>query len=368
MYLHEHDNWTSFTWDESTILPKLEQVRLAQGRLLGMAASIGFELKADVEVNALSEEVVASSEIEGVRLDPAKVRSSVSRQLGLEPPGSTADTHDVDGAVSVMLDATQNFEQPVTEDRILGWHNALFPTGYSGLRKIHVACYRSETMQVVSGPVGHEKVHFQAVPPEQVAGSMDALLHWLNAPAAADSILRAGIAHLWFLTIHPFDDGNGRIARALAELMLARSDGSPQRFYSMATYILTHRKDYYRKLEQAQRGSSDITGWLDWFLDAVAGSLTHSMKEIEGVIARSAFWHAIDSATLNDRQRKMLHQLHGGFEGKLTASKWAKICKVSPDTALRDINDLIDRGILARSPEGGRSTSYELNDEQENPA
>lgn len=360
MYLHEQHDWTRFAWDDGIVLPRLEHVRFAQGKLHGMAAGIGFELKADAEVVALSDGVVASSEIEGVKLDPSKVRSSVSRQLGLEAPKGAPDTHAVDGAVSVLLDATQNYGEPITEQRLLGWHNALFPTGYSGLRKINVARYRTEAMQVVSGPIGHERVHFEAVGPERVGAAMEELLGWLNEPGAPDSPLRAGIAHLWFLTIHPFDDGNGRIARALTDLLLARSDGNPQRLYSMATFILAHREDYYRQLESAQHGTTDITGWLRWFLDALASTLDQSMVAIGAALARQAFWQGAEGLALNERQRKMLYRLQGGFEGKLTASKWAKICKVSPDTALRDINDLVGKGLLARSPEGGRSTSYRL--------
>lgn len=366
MYLHEHDNWTSFSWDEKVLSPHLETVRLLQGKLLGMTAASGFEVRADAEVRAVTDEVVASSEIEGIRLDPMKVRSSVSRQLGLDA-GTPIDTHDVDGAVSVMMDATQNASQPITKERLLEWHAALFPTGRSGLRKIRAGAFRADAMQVVSGAIGREKVHFEAVDPGRVELAMEELIAWLNSVPTYDPLVKAGIAHLWFLTIHPFDDGNGRIARALTELLLARSDGSQQRYYSMAKHILDHRASYYEALERSQHGTPDVTGWLCWFLCALEESIAQSMTTIEAVRERELFWQSLAGVPLNERQRMMLQKLKGGFEGKLTAAKWAKICKVSPDTALRDINDLVGKGVLTRSAAGGRSTSYELNDEQASP-
>ncbi len=332
----------------------------AQGRLLGMAENLGFDIGVSLEADTLADEIVASSRIEGVSLDAVKVRSSVARQLGIEELGSPADTHDVDGAVSVMIDAVRNFDEPVTAERLFGWHNALFPTGYSGLRKITVARYRTEPMQVVSGPVGREKVHYEAPDPLLIAPLMKDFLQWLNEDESQDPLAKAGTAHLWFLTIHPFDDGNGRVARALTELLLARSDHANRRFYCMADYILKHRSSYYDVLERAQKGASDITRWLLWFLEAVTASARESEGKAKAAIERVRLWESLSGVALNERQRIMLHRLKGDFEGNLTARKWAKICKVSSDTALRDINDLIAKGVLQRASRGGRSTAYVL--------
>ena len=319
---------------------------------------VGFQLEAEMETGALADEIMASSLIEGVELDAAKVRSSVSRQLGLETPGSANDTRDVDGVVSVMLDATKNCHKPLTHERLRGWHNALFPTGYSGLRKIVVARYRERPMSVVSGPIGKEHVHFQAPEADSVGSLMDEFVTWFNADSPEDALVKAGIAHLWFLTVHPFDDGNGRIARALTEMLLARADRSPRRFYSMARHILRHRDGYYAALERAQKGTSDVTEWLDWFLRALTASMEESIEAARRAVERESFWKSLEGVPLNDRQRSMLQKLKGDFEGKLTSSKWAKICKVSTDTALRDINDLVEKGVLEREQGGGRSTSY----------
>ncbi|WP_253904877.1 Fic family protein [Adlercreutzia sp. ZJ473] len=362
MYLYEHADWTHFAWDDATVLPLLGEARFAQGELLGSMSGVGFDVESEVEVQALSGAVVASSKIEGVVLDAQEVRSSVSRQLGLEDFAGAIDTRDVDGSVSIMLDATRCFAEPLSDARLFGWHNALFPTGYSGLRKIRVAQYREGPMQVVSGPIGRERVHFLAPDPDRVPLLMGELVSWVNECDSVEPLLKAGIAHLWFLTVHPFDDGNGRIARALTELLLARSDGSPRRFYSMAQHILAHREEYYRALEHAQKGSPDVTEWLVWFLRALQGSIEQSKRSMGDVLERAAFWRHLEGVPLNERQRVMLVRLKGGFEGKLTASKWAKMCKVSADTALRDINDLVSKGVLVRSKAGGRSVSYALKD------
>ncbi len=360
MLLYEHSHWTDFTWDDTAIVPLLSDVRFAQGRLLGRVADLGFAIGSHLEVDAISSEVVASSRIEGVTLDAKAVRSSVARQLGLEDFDRTVSTHAVDGAVSVMLDATQSFAEPLTFDRLAAWHAALFPTGYSGLHKITVAQWRAATMDIVSGPVGHEKIHYTALDAASVPRLMDELIAWFNESATAP-IVKAAIAHLWFLTIHPFDDGNGRIARVLTEMLLARSDGSPRRFYSMASYILNHRESYYAALEKAQHATSDITEWLSWFLEALLHSLQNGESAVDEVLARSAWWRAVEGVALNERQRLVLQKLLGSFEGKLTTRKWAKLCKVSPDTALRDINDLVAKGLLTRDDAaGGRSTSYKL--------
>ncbi len=360
MLLYEQNHWTEFFWDEQRIAPLLSNVRFAQGRLLGRVSDLGFTIDSDLEVEALSTEVVASSRIEGVALNAQAVRSSVARQLGLEDYDKTLATQSVDGAVAVMLDATQNYSEPLTFDRMAGWHNALFPTGFSGLRKITVARWREAPMHIVSGPVGHERIHYVAPEAADVPRLMNDFIDWFNREDSS-LVIKAAIAHLWFLTIHPFDDGNGRIARILTEMLLARSDGSPRRFYSMAAFILSHRENYYTALENAQHGTPDITEWLCWFLEALLHSLQNSEASIDESLRRSAWWHAIDGVALNDRQRLVLQKLLGHFEGKLTTSKWAKLCKTSTDTALRDINDLIAKGLLVRDETaGGRNTSYKL--------
>ncbi|MBQ9068884.1 MAG: Fic family protein [Eggerthellaceae bacterium] len=360
MYLHERKNWTAFTWDEHAIAPLLGDARFAQGNLLGKLEGIGFDLSREIEVGSLCAEVIASSGIEGVDLDAAKVRSSVARRLGADQFAEDLDTRDVDGVVDMVLDAVENRDHPLSDERLFSWHAALFPAGYSGLRKINVAQYRTTPMEVVSGPFGHERIHFVAPEATSVPGLMADFLTWFNANPSTDLLVKAGLAHLRFLTVHPFEDGNGRIARALTDMLLAQSDGSPRRFYSMARYIEANRNDYYEAVEQAQKGTPDVTQWLTWFLTAVNASIEASGEEFDAVLRRSDFWSSIDSVPLNERQRKVLAVLVGSFEGKLTAKKWAKLCKVSPDTALRDINDLVDKGVLKRDPAGGRSTSYSL--------
>lgn len=360
MYLYERETWTDFQWDDSSILPLLSSVRFSQGELLGRVSELGFSLDEQLQLDATTDEIIASSQIEGIQLDASKVRSSVAKQLNIDQESLEADTHAVDGAVSVLLDATRTSFEPLTVEQLKGWHNALFPTGYSGLHKITVAEFRTGTMRVVSGAIGHEKIHYEAPEASRVPDMIDEYLLWLNE-ANVDPILKAAIAHLWFLTIHPFDDGNGRIARAITERLLVQSDGSPRRFYSVATYILKNRKAYYQAIEQAQKGTPNITAWILWFLEAVKGAIQESDKRITASLKRSAWWKALGDVSLNPRQKKMLKLLLGDFEGKLTTGKWAKICKVSNDTALRDITDLLDKGILVKNKDaGGRSTSYYL--------
>lgn len=362
MYLHEHSNWAEFTWDDSILLPLLSDVRFSQGRLLGKIADLGFSLTAEAELDALTDEIIASSKIEGVVLDTLKVRSSVSKQLGIEAPVPAIDTHDVDGVVDAMFDATRNHDAPLSRDRLYGWHAALFPLGYSGLRKINAGSYRVAGMQVVSGSIGKEKIHYEAPDADQVESLMGEFIARMNEDVTTEPLIKAGYAHLWFLTIHPFDDGNGRVARALTELLLARSDRTARRFYSMAEQILAEREVYYSELERAQKGGSDITQWLFWFLNTLLKSIERSEKKLQDVLDRSLFWQRLEGMPLNGRQRKMIARLKGDFEGKLTASKWAKMCKVSPDTALRDIKDLIDKKVLISDGAGGRSTAYCLVD------
>ncbi len=360
MFIHENDNWTSFRWDTEKLLLQLTNVRHLQGRLLGQMESLGFKLQEEALLSTLTLDIVRSTEIEGEILDKAQVKSSIARKLGLETSGLVDSPRHVDGIVEMMLDATQNYKQALTDERIFSWHAALFPTGYSGMYKIEVATYRKREMQVVSGMIGREKIHYEAPKAERVSGEMKQFLQWIDGAKAIDSILKAAIAHFWFITIHPFDDGNGRIARAITEMLLARSDNSSQRFYSMSNQIMKERKNYYQALERAQRGDSDITQWLEWFLSCLEKALLNSVDALKSVLTKARFWEENAQTTLNDRQRLMLNKVLDGFDGKLTSSKWAKLTKCSQDTAIRDIQDLINKEILRKEEAGGRSTSYEL--------
>ena len=362
-YIYQNNNWTDFTWDEKQISVLLAQVRNLQGRLLGKMSVLGFAFRAEATLEVITLDILKSSEIEGEKLNRAQVRSSIARRLGIEAAGLVPSARNIEGIVEMMLDATQQCELPLTEERLFGWHAALFPTGYSGHYKIDVAHYRKGVVQVVSGALGQEKVHYEAVDAEKVKSEMDTFLQWLNADnGEIDSVMKAAIAHLWFVTIHPFDDGNGRIARAISDLLLARSDESKQRFYSMSAQILKERKKYYAVLGKTQHSTnSDITLWLDWFLNCLKNALHSSEKILESVLHKAMFWNTNAKIPFNDRQKKILNKLlDGDFRGKLQSSKWAKICKCSQDTAIRDIKDLIEKGILQQEQQGGRSTSYEL--------
>jgi len=363
--IHELPDWPQFRWNHEVLAEPLAAVRHHQGRLIGRMEGLGFDLRSEATLLTMTEDVMKSSEIEGEILDRQQVRSSIARRLGMDVGGLAPADRDVEGVVEMMLDATQNYSQELTDERLFGWHSALFPTGRSGMHRITVAAWRNDRsgpMQVISGPVGRERVHYEAPTAARVAGDMEAFLTWFNGEKRIDPVLKAGVAHLWFVTIHPFDDGNGRIARAIADMQLARSEESPQRFYSMSAQIRLEREAYYEILETAQKGDLDITEWLMWFLACLARAFNGAGSALAGVLTKARFWekHAADS--LNDRQRDMLKRLLDGFEGKLTSSKWAKIEKCSPDTALRDINDLLQRGILVRDERRGRSTSYSLVD------
>lgn len=360
MYIHQKDNWTDFKWDHEQILPLLGNVRHLQGRLIGKMGNLGFRLQEEAMLTTLTLDVLKTSEIEGELLNKEQVRSSIARRLGLEVSGLVDSSRNVDGIVEVMLDATQHYSLPLTEGRLFGWHAALFPTGHSGMYKIEVAKFRSGEMQVVSGAMGKEKVHYEAPKGGLVEMEMTKFLQWFNNGAQVDPVLKAAIAHFWFVTIHPFDDGNGRIARAVADMQLTRSDGSPQRFYSMSNQILTERKKYYQILEKTQRSDSDITEWLVWFLSCLERALQNSEDILNAVLVKARFWDRHKQTNLNERQRLIINKLLDGFDGKLTSSKWGKIAKVSSDTALRDIQDLMGKGILQKEAQGGRSTSYEL--------
>jgi Fic family protein len=324
---------------------------------------LGFELRREAHLSTLTEDVVRSSEIEGEKLDSDQVRSSIARRLGMEVGGLVPTDRDVEGVVEMMLDATTNYAQPLTADRLFGWHAALFPTGRSGLHKITVGNWRTDSggpMQVVSGPIGRQKVHYEAPPAARVSQEMKRLLSWFKAPGDSDPLFVAGLAHLWFVTIHPFDDGNGRIARAIADMALARSEGSPQRFYSMSAQIRRERSDYYITLERAQKGGLDVTSWQEWFLSCLRRAIEGSQDTLSSVLTKARFWERFAQESLNARQVNVLNRLLDNFEGKLTTSKWAKLTKSSQDTAYRDILDLVERGALRKDSGGGRSTSYSL--------
>ena len=351
----------------------LASVRHRQGRLIGHMEALGFPLRQEAVLQTLTEDVVKSSEIEGEILDVGQVRSSVARRLGMDAGGVEKVGRDVEGVVEMMLDATRNFDRPLSAERLFAWHASLFPTGRSGMRKIRTGAWRDDEtgpMQVVSGPVGREKVHFEAPASERLDGEIQAFLEWIDrAPsdsdphAGADPVLSAGLAHLWFVTIHPFADGNGRIARAIGDLVLARSEGSPQRYYSLSAQIRKERKEYYAILEQTQRGTLDVTPWLIWFLACLGRAIDGAQATLARVLYKARFWQALEDTEVNARQRLVLNRLLDGLEGALTTSKWSKLARCSSDTALRDILELVERGVLVRGPEGGRSTSYKLSGE-----
>lgn len=369
MWIHERQCWSNFTWDAKTLASKLADIRHRQGRLLGRMEGLGFELKREATLGTITNDVVKSSAIEGESLNPEEVRSSIARRLGINIAGLIPASRDVEGIVEMMLDATQQFSKPLTKDRLFDWHAALFPTGRSGMHKITVGGWRTVEagpMQVVSGPVGKEKVHFEAPAAERVDQEMDAFLAWLAGKDNTDPVIRAGIAHLWFITIHPFEDGNGRIARAIGDMILARADGTPDRFYSLSSQIEAERKQYYDQLEAQQRSTSDITDWLSWFLDCLGRAICNAETTLGNVLFKAQLWDMINQQRVNDRQRLIINRmLEDDFEGFMNTSKYAKLVKCSNDTALRDIQDLKERGIFVQNPSGGRSTSYRLLDREE---
>ena len=361
-YVHELPDWPNLRWSDEQLAQPLAAVRHRQGRLIGRMEALGFPLRAEAVLNALTEDVLKSSEIEGEVLDREQVRSSIARRLGMDIGGLVEADRDVEGVVEMMLDATQNYAQPLTTERLFSWHAALFPTGRSGMSRITVGAWRAAQggpMQVVSGPIGRERVHYEAPASERLDAEMTRFLDWFET-VTPDPVLKAGIAHLWFVTIHPFDDGNGRIARAIADLALARAEGTAQRFYSMSAQIRTERKAYYDMVGSTQKGDLDITPWLSWFIGCLDRAFDGAETIFASVMRKARFWEAVAGQPLNERQRKIINRLLDGFEGKLTNAKWAAITKASSDTALRDINDLVQRGILVKDLAGGRSTSYSL--------
>ena len=359
-YIYQKENWTDFVWDNAIVSAVLGDVRLLQGKMLGQIHSLGFSSKEEKKLEMLTLDVLKSSEIEGETLNYEQVRSSVARRLGINTAGLVTSPRDVEGVVEMMLDATQNYSEPLTEDRLFGWHAALFPTGYSGMHKITVARYRTEEMQIVSGAMGKEKVHYEAVAATDVEKEMKLFLDWFNDDTIQiDPVLKAAIAHFWFIIIHPFDDGNGRIARAISDRMLARSESSKERFYSLSKQILAERNDYYAVLKKIQH-NNDITDWLVWFLNCLKTALLETENSMQNILLKTEFWEKHKDILINERQRLMINKLFDDFYGKLTTSKWAKITKTSTDTALRDIKDLMEKGILQQEEAGGRSVNYSL--------
>jgi Fic family protein len=363
-YIHELPDWPRFTWSQDRLANQLAAVRHRQGRLIGRMQALGFPLREEAVLNTLTEDVLKSSDIEGEILDRNQVRSSIARRLGIDIGALSPVDRNIEGVVEMMLDATQKYAEPLTAERLFAWHASLFPTGRSGMSRIVVGAWRDDRlgpMQVVSkAHRPRPKVHYQAPAAPRLDAEMKTFLDWFNGTSDIDPVLKAGLAHLWFVTIHPFDDGNGRIARAIADMSLARSEDGPQRFYSMSAQIRLERNAYYDMLEQTQKDDLDVTAWLEWFLACLDRAVAGAETILAAVLRKAEFWKRHASAPLNERQRDILNRLLNGFEGKLTSSKYAQIEKTSPDTALRDINDLVERGILKKDEGGGRSTSYSL--------
>jgi len=362
-YIHELAQWPDFTWDQTLVNELLTQTRYRQGKVLGRMESLGFNLQSDASLQTLTHEIVKSSEIEGELLPQEQVHSSLARKLGLDVQGLVASNRNVDGIVELMFDATQNFNQPLTAERLFRWHRNLFPDGFSGAYKIITGNWRTDetgAMQVVSGSMGKERIHFEAPSANRLASEMEKFLLWFNSDITIDLLLKSAIAHFWFITIHPFDDGNGRIARALSDMLLARSDNSSKRFYSLSAQIRKERSEYYNHLEKSQSGNLDITEWIVWYLTCLSHALESTTQDLNSVLVKAKFWEKHKTTSLNARQKVMLNKLLDGFEGKLNTTKWAKVTKTSQDTALRDIQALIELRILQKENSGGRSTSYKV--------
>ncbi|WP_310378305.1 Fic family protein [Flavobacterium sp.] len=359
MYIHQKKNWPKFTWDAAVITPLLGEVRHSQGKILGVMQGLGFRLQEETLLKTLTLDVVKSSEIEGELLNPEQVRSSIARRLGIEIAGAVPAERHVEGIVEMLLDATQRYDESLSEERLYGWHGALFPTGRSGIHKIKTAAWRDDSMQVTSGPMGKETIHFEAPSADKVPAEMVAFLNWFNGYQTIDPVLKAALAHLWFVTIHPFEDGNGRITRAITDMQLARADHSKKRFYSMSAQIQAERNSYYTILETTQKGDLDCTAWVKWFLDSLLQSMEQTNETIGSILKRAQFWEIHRAVDFNTRQQKILQLLLDEFFGKLTVSKYAKITKVSTDTSLRDIQDLISKEVLEQEG-SGRGTSYKL--------
>jgi Fic family protein len=367
MWIYEHKGWPNFSWDDRRLSAKLADLRHRQGRLLGRMEGLGFDLNREALLSTLTSDVVKSSAIEGENLNPDEVRSSIARRLGMNIKGLIPVSRHVDGIVEMMLDATQSFSKPLSKKRLFDWHAALFPTGRSGMHSIVVGDWRNDDsgpMQVVSGPIGHETIHFEAPSAERLNKEMTTFLSCFEKQNNVDPVLKAGIAHLWFVTIHPFEDGNGRIARAIADMALARADNTTYRFYSLSSQFECERKDYYKQLERQQRSTREITSWLEWFLDCLGRSISSAEDTLKKVMFKAQLWNKINQNPVNERQRRIINcMLEDDFKGHMNTSKYAKLAKCSNDTALRDIQDLKGRGIFIKNSGSGRSTSYHLTDE-----
>ena len=370
-YIQQEPDWPKFRWDHAKLLPLLADVRHRQGRLLGRMEGLGFRLRAEASLTTLTADVIKSSAIEGALLDAAQVRSSIARRLGLDFGDKVQASCDVEGVVEMMLDTTQKYSEPLTAERLFGWHASLFPTGRSGMRRITVGAWRPAEigpMQVVSGPMGRERVHFEAPPADRLDREVSAFLDWFEKINGIDPVLKAGVAHFWFVTLHPFEDGNGRISRAIADMALARAEGTIERFYSLSTQIEAEKKQYYLNLELSQKDGTDITSWLEWFLGCLGRAIAGAEAGLAGVLRKAKIWERINSQSpVNVRQRKVINRLLDDFEGKLSTSKYAKLAQCSGDTALRDIKLLLDRGILVQDEGGGRNTSYRLVEPEKQP-
>ncbi|MCJ7468309.1 MAG: Fic family protein [Maribacter sp.] len=364
MYLHHSKDWPNFKWDNDTLLPHVSKVRDLQGRLIGRMEGMGFELREEAVLETLTEDIVRTSEIEGELLNPLEVRSSVARRLGMDFSGLPNASRVVEGVVEMMLDATQKYKEALTKDRLCGWHASLFPAGRSRMYKITVGAWRGDEggpMQVVSGPMGREKVHYTAPEATRLEEEMNKFMEWFNTDKNMEPVIKSAIAHLWFVSIHPFDDGNGRIARAIADNQLARADRTNQRFYSMSAQIMKSKNGYYDILESTQKGSMDVTQWLVWYFERLTEALEATDEALSKILVKGKFWELHKTTQFNERQVEMINKLQGDFVGKLHSSKWAKMTKVHRDTALRDIQDLVEKGVLLDTGEGGRSTNYILN-------
>lgn len=364
LYIHDYDNWWQFRYDSLRIMNELGRVRAKQGMVIGRMLSLGFDSQDEAVLSNLSIELIRSSEIEGEKLNLEEVRSSLARRLGIAMAGMVSASRYVEGIVEMQLDATQNYNRPISSERLFGWHNVLFPTGISGLYRIEVGKYRSGEMQVVSGALGKEKIHYQAPSAERVPMEMERFISWINNDENTDAVLKAAIAHLWFVSIHPFDDGNGRIARALTDMLLARSENCGKRFYSISAEMKLLQKEYYEILERTQHGDGNITEWLLWFLHCFEQALNSTEETLSSVLRKADFWERNRNISFNERQRKLINMQFDGFFGKLSTGKWAKIAKCSTDTALNDIRDLVGKGVLKKAQEGGRSTNYVLVEER----
>lgn len=366
IYIWQYPEWPSFTWNDSRLIALLSEVRNLEGKIQGMMGGLGFDVQSMTALNVMTEDVLRSNEIEGVILNSDKVRSSIARHLGIDTAGLPQPDHYTEGVVQIMMDAVTNCNKPLTPERLFNWHAALFPTGRSGMYPITVGAYRtgSEPMQIVSGAMGKEKVHYEAPPSDVVPDMMTDFLRWINSDnTVTDPVLKAAVAHLWFVAIHPFDDGNGRLTRTITDMQLAKADGFPLRFYSMSAEILREKKTYYEILEHTTSNSTDITEWLEWFLNTMKSSILRAEETVKRVVSKSSFWQRHREIPMNERQVKVVNMIWDGFTGKLTSSKWAKITKTSQATALRDITDLIEKGILTAAADRGRSSNYLLKDD-----